>query len=401
MTTSTTAQTRRTFGRAMLQHWALDPSIVYLNHGTVGAPPLRVLAAQRAICEEIERQPARFLLRELADVEQIDMRMPPRMRTAAAAVAAFVGADANDLAFVDNATSGCNAVLRSASFAPGDEILVADHGYGAVTKTAQYVAKRSGASVRTVELPYPGVTPESVVTAIEAAITPRTRMLVVDHITSGSSLVLPIAEIAARCRARGVVTLIDGAHAPGTLPLDLPALGVNFYTGNLHKWAMAPRSSAILWAAPECQADLHPTVISWGYELGMSAEFDLTGTRDPSPWLAAPEGIAFMQELGLDAMRAWNHKLVYDSARMLSERWSVQIPAPESMYASMVTIPLPERFGTTQDAAMKLKDALLYDEHIESQIHAFRGRVWLRLAAQVYNDASDFERLRVAIEKRA
>ena len=132
----------------------------------------------------------------------------------------------------------------------------------------------------------------------------------------------------------------------------------------------------------------------------MSAEFDLTGTRDPSPWLAAPDGIAFMHELGLDAMRAWNHKLVYDSARSFAERWSVQIPAPESMYASMVTIPLPERFGTSLEAALKLQDALLYDEHIESQLHAFKGRIWLRLAAQVYNDASDFERLRVAIEKR-
>ena len=189
MTTSTTAQTRHTFGHAMLQHWALDPAIAYLNHGTVGAPPRRVLAAQRAICDEIERQPARFMLRELADVEQVPMRMPPRMRTAAAAVAAFVGADANDLAFVDNATTGCNAVLRSATFAPGDEILVTDHNYGAVTKTAEYVASRSGASVRTVVLPFPGTTPGTVLAAIEAALTPRTRILVVDHITSGSSLI--------------------------------------------------------------------------------------------------------------------------------------------------------------------------------------------------------------------
>jgi isopenicillin-N epimerase len=384
----------------MLQHWSLDPAIAYLNHGTVGAPPRRVLAAQRAICDEIERQPARFMLRELADVEQIPMRMPPRMRTAAAAVAAFVGADAKDLAFVDNATTGCNAVLRSATFAPGDEILVTDHGYGAVTNTAKYVASRSGASVRAVVLPFPGTTPASVVAAIEAAITPRTRMLVVDHITSGSSLVLPIAEIASRCRARGVVTLVDGAHAPGTLPLDLPSLGVDYYVGNLHKWAMAPRSCAILWAAPDRQRDLHPTTISWGYGLGMSAEFDLVGTRDPSPWLAAPEGLAFMQELGLDAMRAWNHQLAYGSARTFAERWKVQIPAPESMYGSMVTIPLPDRFGATPQAAQALKDTLLYDEHIETQLHPFEGRLWLRLAAQVYNDSGDYERLFAAIEKR-
>ena len=393
-------QSKYTFGRSMLAHWSLDPAITYLNHGTVGAVPRRVQAAQQAVRDEIERQPARFLLRELADVEQIPMRMPPRMRTAAAAVATFVGAASNDLAFVDNATTGCNAVLRSARFAPGDEILVTDHGYGAVTKTAQYVAALAGASVRVVELPFPGITPASAVAAFEAAIGERTRMLVVDHITSGSSLVLPIAEIAARCRARGVTTLIDGAHAPGMLPLDIPALGVDFYTGNLHKWAMSPRSCAVLWAAPERQRDLHPTVISWGYGLGMSAEFDLLGTRDPSPWLAAPAGLAFMQELGLDTMRAWNHRLVYAAASALARHWAVEIPAPEDMYGSMVTLPLPARFGTTPEAAQALKDALLYDEHIETQLHAFKGRIWLRLAAQVYNDAGDFERLRTAIDRR-
>jgi isopenicillin-N epimerase len=132
----------------------------------------------------------------------------------------------------------------------------------------------------------------------------------------------------------------------------------------------------------------------------MSAEFDLVGTRDPSPWLAAPDGIAFMQELGLDAMRAWNHQLAYGSARTFAQRWSVQVPAPERMYGSMVTIPLPERFGATREAAQTLKDVLLYDERIESQLHPFAGRLWIRLAAQVYNDGSDFERLFAAIEKR-
>jgi isopenicillin-N epimerase len=163
---------------------------------------------------------------------------------------------------------------------------------------------------------------------------------------------------------------------------------------------MSPRSSAILWVAPERQAELHPTVISWGFGLGMSAEFDMTGTRDPSPWLAAPDGIVFMRELGLDAMRAWNHQLAWGAACRFTERWGVEIPAPESMYGSMVTIPLPERFGTTPEAASRLKDALLYDEHIETQLHAFKGRLWIRLAAQVYNEAGDYERLFAAIEKR-
>lgn len=395
-----TAATMQTFGHAMKAHWPLDPSLTYLNHGTVGVVPRRVLAAQQAIRDQIERNPARFLLRELADVGEVTMRMPPRMRTAAAAVAQWIGADPADLAFVDNATTGCNAVLRSFPFGMGDEILVTDHGYGAVTNAARYVAETTGATLQGIDLPFPETTQAGVVRAIEAAIGKRTRLLVIDHVCSGSSLVMPIAEIAARCRARGVATLVDGAHAPGMLPLDLPAYDVDFYVANLHKWAMAPRSCGILWASPERQSKLHPTVISWGYGRGMSAEFDLLGTRDPSPWLAAPEGIAFLRSLGEEAVYAWNHALAWQAADALTRHWGTMIPAPETMYGSMVTIPLPEKFGETRARAESLKSALLFEDGIEAQIHAFKGRIWLRLAAQVYNEFGDYERLRDALDKR-
>jgi isopenicillin-N epimerase len=401
MSTTAPEARRHTFGHAMHAHFSLDPAITYLNHGTVGVVPKRVQQAQQAIRDEIERQPARFVVRELADVGEFVLRMPPRMRTAADAVAHFLGCDAKDLAFVDNATAGYNAVLQSWPFQPGDEILITDHCYGTVGYTADYVAKRTGAKVVTATLPFPETAPEKVVAAIEAALTPRTRMAVVDHVCAPSALVLPVAEIAARLRARGVVTLVDGAHALGALPVDLRSIGADFYTGNLHKWAMAPRPSAILWAAPAVQKHLHPTVISWGYEKGMSAEFDMLGTRDASVWLAAPEGIAFMRELGLDAMREYNHRTVWDAARSMTQHWGTKIPAPESMYGSMVTIPLPERFGTTREAGSRLKDALLFEENIEAQVFGFKTQVWARLAAQVYNDASDFEKLRLAIEKRA
>ena len=398
---ATPAAARQTFGHAMLAHFSLDPTITYLNHGTVGVVPRRVQAAQQAIRDEIERQPARYVVRELADVGEFVQRMPPRMRTAAASVAEFVGCDAKDLAFVDNATAGYNAVLRSWPFQAGDEILVTDHSYGTVGLTAEYVASRSGAKVVTLAMPFPETTPEKVIAAFEAAVTPRTRLAVVDHITAPSALVLPVAEIAARLRARGVAVLADGAHALGALPVDIAKLGVDFYTGNLHKWAMAPRPSAILWAAPARQKDLHPTAISWGFGKGMSAEFDMLGTRDASMWLASPEGIAFMRDIGLAEMREYNHRTVWAAARALTERWGTQIPAPESMYGSMVTIPLPERFGTTREAAARLKDVLLFEEGIETQPNFIQGRIYVRLAAQVYNDAGDFEKLRLAIEKRA
>lgn len=388
------------FGHALLPQWGLDPELTYLNHGTVGAVPRVVLAAQRAVQDAIEREPARFLLRELADVRQIPMRIPPRMRTAIAPIAAFVGADPADLVFVDNASSGCNAVLRSWTFAPGDEILVTDHGYGAVTTCARYVAERAGATVRTITLPWPTITPESALEAVVAAIGPHTRMLVIDHLTSGSALLLPIAAIADACRARGVLTLIDGAHVPGMLPLDIPALGCDFYVANLHKWAMSPRSSAILWVRRELHAQVNPTVISWGHGMDLGAAFDLAGTRDPSPHLAAHAGLTFLASLGLDAVRAYNHALVWEAATRFTERWGTTIPGPESMYGSMVTLPLPSSQDATPAAVQRLKDALLYEDRIETQIHPFAGRVWLRLAAQVYNEASDFERLWQAIERR-
>ena len=392
---------RPSFGRSMLSQWGLDPAETYLNHGTVGAVPRVVLAAQHAVQEEIERNPARFLLRELADVKAIPMRMPARMRTAIAPLATFLGADPDDLVFVDNATSGCNAVLRAWDFAPGDEILVTDHGYGAVTMAAQYAAARAGATVRTMTLPWPTITPEAALAAVVEALGPATRMLVIDHVTSGSALILPIAAIAAACRERGVVTLIDGAHAPGMLPLDLPSLGCDLYTGNLHKWAMSPRSSAILWVRREWHARVRPTVISWGYGQGLAPEFDLVGTRDPSAHLAAPAGIAFLESLGLDRVRAYNHSLAYGTAQRFTERWGTTIPGPESMYASMVTIPLPPSQDARPEAVQRLKDELLYEDRIEAQLLAFAGRAWLRLAAQVYNEPADYERLWRALERRS
>jgi len=389
------------FGRARLAEWALDPAITYLNHGTVGATPRRVLAAQQEIRDAIERQPARFLIRELADVKQVAMRVRPRMRVAADAVAAFLGARGDDLVFVDNATAGINAVLRSLRFEPGNEILLTDHGYGSVVHVAKHVAGLAGARVVTVELPHPRWDAGAIVEAIAGALGPRTRLAIVDHVTSPTALVLPVAQIAARCREADVPVLVDGAHGPGAIAFDLPATGADWYTGNLHKWAMAPRSSAMLWAPPERQAGLHPPVISWGYGLGFAAEFDLTGTRDPSPWLAAPDGLAFMRDLGLDALREWNHRLAWGSARLLADRWSVELPQDESLVGCMVSVPLPGRFGATPEDAARLKDALLYEDSIEAHLMSFRGRLLWRISAQAYNEPADVERAAQAIERRA
>jgi isopenicillin-N epimerase len=234
------------FGRQWLKEWPLDPRYTYLNHGTVGVTPLRVTAAQRAIADEIERHPSRFLLRQLSAVTVGQRpRETPRMREAASIVAEFVGARGEDLVFVDNATTGANAVLRSFAFQPGDEILVSDLGYGGVTRAAEFAAREKGATVRAVTLPDP-FTAEGLIEAWSAAPGPRTRLAIVDHIASEGAIVLPLAQIAAALKSQGVAVLADGAHAPAQIPLDISSLGVDWYTGNLHKWAWTPRSSGIL-----------------------------------------------------------------------------------------------------------------------------------------------------------
>jgi isopenicillin-N epimerase len=238
------------------------------------------------------------------------------------------------------------------------------------------------------------------VRTVADTIRPQTRIVVIDHITSESALIMPVSAIAAECHARGVFVLVDGAHAPGTLPLDIPALGVDWYTGNLHKWAYAPRSCGFLWAARDRQEFLHPPVISWGLGHGFTAEFDWVGTRDPSPYLAAPEGIAFMRELGEPDVRAYNHALAWDGAWLLSERWGTELGVGETLVGAMATVPLPQRFGSIQADAARLRDALLFEDRIEVQLHASRGRLWVRLSAQVYNDMADVERLSAAVAAR-
>ena len=389
-------------GREALPHWPLDPGITYLNHGTVGVTPLRVLAEEQAIRADIERRPAQFLLRELSSVAVGQPRAkPPRMREAAARVAAFLGAHEPDLVFVDNATTGVNAVLRSFDLRAGDEIVVTDLSYGGVVLSAKYAAERSGATVKTVETPAPSADGGAIADAIVGAIGPRTRIAIVDHVASESALILPLQEIAARARAKGTLVLGDGAHALGMLPVDISSLGVDWYTGNLHKWAWSPRSAGILWADPKRQPGLHPTVISWGLGDGIAAEFDWVGTRNPAPYLAAPAGIDLLHEWGLDRVRAHNHALAWEAAVTLPRRWGTETPVPESMVGSMVTLPLPHGLGSTEDDAARLRDALLFEDRIEVQIHAFRGRLWTRISTQVYNDASDLERLGEAVAARA
>ncbi|MGZ4699948.1 MAG: aminotransferase class V-fold PLP-dependent enzyme [Ilumatobacteraceae bacterium] len=392
-----------TFGSSMRSEWLLDPDLTYLNHGTVGATPRRVLAHQRAITDEIERHPARYMLRELADT-QGTATSPRRLRVAAAAVAEFVGVAAEDLMFVDNITTGANAILRSFPFAAGDDIAVTNLGYGGVTNTAKYVARTIGGTLQTIELPQPGAAPGDFVAAIADGLGERTRVLIVDHITSGTALVLPLAEIAALCHERGVLVLADGAHVPGSIPVDIDSFGVDWYIANLHKWAWAPRSAGILWSAKQHQGYLHPTVISWGLDNGIAAEFDRLGTRDPSTFLAAPYAIELLNEFGGDdgvaAIYRYNHELAWWTGQYLADRWGTRFTTPEEMIGAMVNVRLPAVMGTTVEDAEQLRSDL-DAAGIEVPVFAGPDQLTLRVCAQIYCDRADIEHLGDVVAKLA
>jgi isopenicillin-N epimerase len=390
-----------TFGRSMLEHWLLNPECTYLNHGTVGATPRRVLQKQQALRDEMERQPSRFMLRELNGQQPMPWRTVPRLREASDIVAAFLGSRPDDLVFVPNVTTGLNAVLGSLPLDAGDEVVMTDLAYGAIALAARAVCDRSGATLRTVHIAYPVRDAGDIVESIVHALSPRTKLVVVDHITSQTALVLPVASIAAECHARGVPVLVDGAHVPGSRPLDIPSLGVDWYSANLHKWAHAPRACGILWAAAERQSVVHFPIVSWGRDKGFRDEFEHTATGDPTSFLAAPEGIALLREWDFGACVTYMHGLAWEAAGILAERWRTRFEIPADMIGTMVTVAVPEGAGTTDADATRLRLALLLEEQIEVHVHAWRGRLWARVSAQIYNERADVERLADAVAVRS
>jgi isopenicillin-N epimerase len=381
------------FGRERLSDWLLDPAVTYLNHGTVGATPRRVLAKQQALRDEMERRPSSFMLREAVSMLGARAHGGGLVRDAAAVVASFVNARPADLGFVTNVTAGINAVLRAQRFAAGDEIVLFDHAYGAIVNAASSIGGAQGAVVTRATLPETLRSPQDAVDALERALTDRTRLAILDHVTSSSALLLPIAELVRVCHARGVRVLVDGAHAPGAVPVDVTAIGADWYAANLHKWAWAPRSCGFLHARANAQAGLHAPIVSWGLDQGLTAELDWQGTFDPTPMLASTEGIAMLRELDIARVQGHNHALAWRAAELLREHVGAALLAPEEMIGTMVTVMLPARFGASKQDAGLLRDRLLDAEHIEVQVHDSGGRVHVRVCAQIYNGERDVDAL--------
>ena len=371
--------------------WGLDPKVDYLNHGSFGACPTAVLAIQAELRAEMERELVDFL----------SVRLPDRIDAARDALARFLGADASDLVFVTNATMGVNAVLRSLSFEPGDELLTTTHAYAACRKTMDYVAARSGVRIVVATLPFPIRHEDQVVESVLACASARTRLAMLDHVTSPTALVLPVARLVAELRNRGIETLVDGAHAPGMVPLALTELGAAYYTGNAHKWLCAPKGAAFLHVRRDRQSELHPSVISHGYTRGFHAEFDWIGTCDPSPWLCVPEAIRYMGGLlpgGWPELMARNHALALQARDTLCAALKLKPAAPDGMIGSMASLPLP--------AAKPGSPAARLDSDSLCAWFRERGvRTWLyphpvpllRVSAQLYNNLDQYRRLATLI----
>ncbi|HSH91867.1 MAG TPA: aminotransferase class V-fold PLP-dependent enzyme [Ramlibacter sp.] len=371
------------FGHQRLGDFILAPGIDHLNHGAYGATPKVVLAACDRWREVMEADPSTFFRRDL----------PGHLRHAAARVAGFLGGKGEDWVFVENATAGINAIIASLRLEAGDELVCLSQVYGAVGNALRYHAERAGARVVKVQVPVPFTDPEPLLASLRAAVGKRTRLVVLDHVTSAGATVLPVAEMAAICRDVGSPVAIDGAHALGMLPLDVPALGVDYYVGNLHKWAFAARGAGALWCAPERQKDLHPVSISHYLGQGFNAEFDYSGTRDNSAWLAAPAALDYLEGLGAEAMRAHNNALADAAGRMLSEAWGSEISAAAPYRASMAAVRLPGSEGGDRTAARALATRLTNEHGITLGVLVMEGKLWIRVSAQVYNDLADYERI--------
>ena len=389
--------------------WRLDPAVTFLNHGSYGACPGPVLDVQRALRDRMEAEPVRFLsgdLRDLLDAARHD-------------VAAFLGADPDGLAFVGNATTGVSTVLRSLRFQPGDELLTDDHEYNATVNALRAAAELDQARVVIARIPFPIANPAQALDAILDAVTDRTRLVMVSQVTSPTAIILPVAELIAELDRRGIDTLVDGAHAPGMVPVDLERLGAAYWTGNGHKWLCAPKGSAVLWVRADRRERIHPLVVSHGANEPLTdrsrfrAEFDWMGTGDPTAWLTLPAAIAWMAASAPDGggwpeVMAANHALAVAGRDRVAAALGVAAPAPDSMLGAMAALRIP---GLNDEAgAEALGRRLETEDGIQVPIGGWPVRaarsgvdpeqVLIRISAQRYNELGDYDRLAEALVRR-
>jgi isopenicillin-N epimerase len=379
------------------ERWTLDPNVTYLNHGAFGACPRAVLEVQAGWRAKLEREPVRFFLGELE----------PRLDDVRTTAGELIGADPRDIVFVTNATEGVNTVLASFPFEAGDEILVTDHGYNACNNAARYWTARAGAGVAVARVPFPVAGEDDVVQAVLEAVTPRTRLALIDHVTSPTGLVLPVGRIVQELSSRGIETLVDGAHAPGMVALDVASLGAAYYTGNFHKWCCAPKTAAFLWVRRDRQPTVRPLVISHGANTTRTdrsrflLEFDWPGTTDVTALLSVPAALAFLGGLfegGLSGLERRNRSLALEARRTIARAVGTEAPCPDAMVGSLAAVLLPMD-SPKAPTALDLHDRLERDHAIQVPVVPWSGRPsgFVRIAAQAYNRPADYEKLARAL----
>ncbi|MSR34436.1 MAG: aminotransferase class V-fold PLP-dependent enzyme [Phycisphaerales bacterium] len=379
------------FGPEIKAQFALESNLTFLNHGSFGALPLVVRQAQEAWRVRIESNP----------IEWIGRRNIETLMAVKKHLARFVGCQPNDLGFVTNASEGVNAVLRSLRFEAGDELLTCDHVYNAVRQAMKSRAQETGARVVEVPIALPVRDQDHAMNCILNAITPRTRLIVIDHITSPTALRFDVRKIIDAVKGTRVQVLVDGAHAPGALQLSLDTLGAHFYAANLHKWTMAPRGSAFVWVAPQFQKDIHPCIISHEFANGFTAEFDWQGTRDLSAWNTVPAALAWFEKLGSQRVLQHNHQLAAWAHQLLCEEFSFEplSPLDGSMLSCMASMRLPNSLQAKFDKPEAFQKQLLDADHIEVPIIEWNQHWLLRVSAAIHNEPAHYERLVVALKK--
>jgi isopenicillin-N epimerase len=386
-----------------MHHWQLDPEVVFLNHGAFGACPIAVLEAQQAFRRQLEQEPLRFVMREYE----------PLLDRARTALAGFVGADPADLVFVSNATTGVNSVLRSLSFSPDDELLTTNHAYNACCNALKFVAERSGAKVVVANIPFPLDSEAQMTQAILSQVSPRTKLVLLDHVASPTAVIFPLSSLIQSLSAQGIDTLIDGAHAPGMLLLNLQSLGATYYTGNCHKWICAPKGAAFLYVQRDRQAHIRPLTISHGANSSRTdrsrfqLEFDWTGTQDPTAYLCVENAIAHIATLspqGWAGVMAHNRALALQAREILCAALEQPVPCPAEMVGAIAAIPLPQNFGmpaTTVGGIDPVQNWLWEKFQIEVPIIPWFNptQKLIRISAQMYNDLDQYRYLADALKQ--
>ena len=377
---------------SLKEYFLLDPSVVFLNHGSFGATPKPVFEAYQDWQLRLERQPVLFLGRELNEL----------LLQSRSVLGEYLNADPADLVYIPNATHGVNIIAHSLQLNPGDEILTTDHEYGACDYTWEFICEKTGAKYLHQSIPLPVRSEEEIVEQVWKGVTPQTKAIYLSHITSPTALRLPVEEICSRARQAGILTIVDAAHSPGQIPVDLQKLNADMVLGNAHKWLLNVKGSAFLYVRRELQPLIEPLIVSWGYhptpEIATGSRFiDLlqwTGTKDPTAALTIPNAIQFMKDHDWDSVRCECHRLLRQTIERICDLTQLPplYPLDSDFYGQMGIAQLPS-------SNLPLLKYRLYNEYkVEVPLTEWGNRQFIRVSIQGYNTQEDVDMLVHALE---